>query len=101
MEKIVSGRKRNTKKTVSYTVFGDVLFVLGIAAIGFMMYRSNDYSAEKVKDGDGYVQVMSVGVYQEELETAEKPTFSAGQSFFDSVGEFFAAFLCRFSRRDT
>ena len=61
--------------------------------IGFMMYRSNDYSAEKVKDGDGYVQVMSVGVYQEELETPEKPTFSAGQSFFDSVGEFFAELI--------
>ena len=96
MEKIVSGRKRNTKKTVSYTVFGDVLFVLGIAAIGFMMYRSNDYSAEKVKDGDGYVQVMSVGVYQE-----EKPTFSAGQSFFDSVGEFFAELIFGENERDS
>ena len=93
MEKIVSGRKRNAKKTVSYTVFGDVLFVLGIATMGIMLCRSNDYSAEKVKVGDGYVQVMSVGVYQEELETAEKPTFSAGQSFFDSVGEFFAELI--------
>ena len=101
MEKIVSGRKRNTKKTVSYTVFGDVLFVLGIAAMGFMLYRSNDYSAEKVKDGDGYVQVMSVGAYQEELETAEKPTFSAGQSFFDSVGEFFAELIFGENERDS
>lgn len=101
MEKIVSGRKRNAKKTVSYTVFGDVLFVLGIAAMGFMLCRSNDYSAEKVKVGDGYVQVMSVGVYQEELETAEKPTFSAGQSFFDSVGEFFAELIFGENERDS
>lgn len=101
MEKIVSGRKRNAKKTVSYTVFGDVLFVLGIAAMCFMLYQSNDYSAEKVKDEGGYVQAMSVGVYREELETPEKPTFSAGQSFFDSVGEFFAELIFGENERDS
>ena len=93
MGEIVSGRKRNTKKTVSYTVFGDVLFVLEIAAIGFMLYQDNDYSAEKVKDSDGYIQVMSGGVIREELETPEKPAFSAEPSFFDSVGEFFAELI--------
>lgn len=101
MEKIVSGRKRNTKKTVSYTVFGDVLFVLGIAAMGLMLYQSNDYSAEKVKDEGGYVQAMSVGVVREELETPEKPTFSEGQSFFDSVGEFFAELIFGENERDS
>lgn len=91
--KIVCGKPRKSVEIPKNDVFGAVLFVLGAISMCVMLLVCEPERAENVKN-DNAVAVMSSAVnVSEELAEIEKPVFSPEESFFDSLGKFFAELI--------
>lgn len=93
MVKIVCGKPRKSVEIPKNDVFGSVLFVLGAISMCVMLLVCEPKKAENNKN-DTAVAVMSEAVTSpEELAEIEKPVFSHEESFFDSLGKFFAELI--------
>ena len=94
MKQLISGKKRRQISYSRNTIFGDILFIGGILIMCIMLVLPMNKNAEKVKEGNEYVSVMSEGVYsREELVKPDKPASGEEWSVFDAIGELFAELI--------